>query len=157
MFVFPFGIWNFSFGSYWIILLWVLFDILGIVTGAGGVAYWAHLGGFGLGVGVACLLLAEGRIKMKPYETSLLQLLRDRGSRASDAFPNDAQMGIRGVEDQCAAGKDAAAGDPLTGPASKHFISFQCECGKEITALKTPMGRKRRCPTCFKQFTIPKE
>ena len=42
-----------------IILVWFLFDIWGVMTGGGGIAYWAHIGGLlgGLVFGLVALQL----------------------------------------------------------------------------------------------------
>jgi membrane associated rhomboid family serine protease len=37
---------EFTMSSIWMILFWLAFDILGVMVGGGGVAYFAHLGGF---------------------------------------------------------------------------------------------------------------
>jgi membrane associated rhomboid family serine protease len=79
--VFPIrgGTGTFSVSSYVMIVLWLIFDIWGAVRGGGGVAYWAHIGGFAAGFGLAALLLKTGRITMTRYERSLLDLFAGRG------------------------------------------------------------------------------
>ena len=69
---------TFSISGMWLILLWLLFDIFGAALGGGGVAYWAHLGGFFVGAGVAALMLAAGWIKMTSTERSLFDVLAGR-------------------------------------------------------------------------------
>ena len=69
---------TFSVSGMWLILFWLLFDIFGAVVGAGGVAYWAHLGGFFMGAGVAALMLARGWITMTQYERSLFDVFAGR-------------------------------------------------------------------------------
>jgi membrane associated rhomboid family serine protease len=71
----PSGTGTFSVSSYWIILLWLVFDIWGALRGSGGVAYTAHLAGFGAGLGVGVLLLVTGLVEMEEGERSLLQIL----------------------------------------------------------------------------------
>lgn len=65
----------FSLSSYWLILMWLIFDILGARFGLGRTAYWAHLGGFFCGAVVASLLVLSGLIKMNSWEKSLFQAL----------------------------------------------------------------------------------
>ena len=65
---------TFSIPDFWIILLWLAFDILGVAMGDQGVGYWAHLGGFGAGFVIGILLLSLGLIEMEPTERSLLNL-----------------------------------------------------------------------------------
>jgi len=47
---------TFELSSYWLILLWLAFDILGASLDLPSVAYWAHLGGFAAGFCLAALL-----------------------------------------------------------------------------------------------------
>jgi membrane associated rhomboid family serine protease len=64
-----------SVSSYWMILLWFVFDIWGAMTGGGNTAYFAHLGGFAAGVVLAVFLLERKWVTMEDYEKSLLQLV----------------------------------------------------------------------------------
>lgn len=41
---------RFKVRAYWMIVAWVIFDILGIILGGGDTAYWAHIGGFATGL-----------------------------------------------------------------------------------------------------------
>ena len=66
---------TFSISSYWMILIWLVFDLLGVATGGEGVAYWAHLGGFGIGVVTGIALLQLGLVEMEPTERSLIDLM----------------------------------------------------------------------------------
>ena len=66
---------TFSLSAVWMILLWVAFDIWGAASGGGGVAYWAHLGGFASGVAIGIASLKQGWVKMTKTECSLLQVL----------------------------------------------------------------------------------
>jgi membrane associated rhomboid family serine protease len=65
----------FSVRSFWMILLWFAFDILGAIRGGGGVAYLAHIGGFAAGFGLAILMLKTNVIVMESDEKSILELL----------------------------------------------------------------------------------
>lgn len=66
---------SFSISSIWMIAFWLMFDIWGAWSGGGGVAYWAHLGGFFAGFLLASVLLWMGWIEMTETETSLYGLL----------------------------------------------------------------------------------
>ncbi len=65
----------FTVRSFWMILLWFAFDILGAMSGSGGVAYLAHIGGFVAGVGLAIFMLRTKMIVMERDEKSILELL----------------------------------------------------------------------------------
>lgn len=62
--------------SFWMILLWFAFDILGALYSSGGVAYLAHIGGFVAGFGLALIMLKTKFVTVERYEKSILQLLR---------------------------------------------------------------------------------
>jgi len=66
-------IW-FTVSSYWIILLFLAFDIWGAVRGGAQIGYHAHLGGFAAGLGLIALALAAGLLRMEMAEKSLIQL-----------------------------------------------------------------------------------
>ncbi|MEM8783303.1 MAG: rhomboid family intramembrane serine protease [Planctomycetota bacterium] len=68
---------TFTVSSGWMILLWLAFDLWGAATGGAGVAYWAHLGGFGAGVALGLLALQTGWIKTTSYEESILDVMRN--------------------------------------------------------------------------------
>ena len=73
--IFLHGGWIHLIGN--MVFLWV-FDILGAALGSGGVAYWAHLGGFAAGVGLGCALLSLGWIEMDRAEQSLYDVFAGR-------------------------------------------------------------------------------
>jgi hypothetical protein len=59
------------------ILFWLVFDVWGAMKGGGGVAYFAHLGGFAGGVALAILMLKLKMVTMERYEKSLLQIIEE--------------------------------------------------------------------------------
>jgi membrane associated rhomboid family serine protease len=64
-----------SVSSGWVILLFLCFDIWGAVSGAGRVAYVAHLGGFFAGFLLASLLSNFGAVEAQEGERSLWDVL----------------------------------------------------------------------------------
>jgi membrane associated rhomboid family serine protease len=66
---------NFSVSSYWMVLLWLVFDIWGAIRGNDNVGYIAHLAGFAAGFSLAFVLLKVGLMEMAPGERSLLQVM----------------------------------------------------------------------------------
>lgn len=90
---------TFTVSSYWMILLWFVFDILGIVLEGEGVAYFAHVGGFLTGAVIAIALLQSGLIRMLNVEQSLLSCLGIKDSyfkgNAPEGFGN-----IKRVDDE---------------------------------------------------------
>jgi len=69
---------EFTLSSYWMILFWLAFDIFGATKEGGGVAYFAHLGGFAVGFVLAILMLKTKWITMERYEKSLVQMWEGR-------------------------------------------------------------------------------
>jgi membrane associated rhomboid family serine protease len=62
--------------SGWIILCWLAWDVLCLSVGAsGGVALWAHVGGFATGFVVAAILALVGWVRPTPDEETLLEVL----------------------------------------------------------------------------------
>jgi len=75
---------TFALASYWMILLWFAFDLLGFMTEGQGIAYAAHLGGFVGGAGVSLLLLGARLLESDEHECNLLEVIAERrgGPRA---------------------------------------------------------------------------
>tara|TARA_R110002096_G_scaffold54517_19_gene140665 strand:- start:120 stop:932 length:813 start_codon:yes stop_codon:yes gene_type:complete len=74
LFFFRFGTWEVS--AWLIILVWLAFDIWGVITGGGMVAYWAHIGGLIAGVGLGTLALQKTWVMLTEYDNrSLLEIL----------------------------------------------------------------------------------
>jgi membrane associated rhomboid family serine protease len=68
------------------VVIWLLFDLYGALTGGEGIAYWAHLGGLAAGVGIGLLGLNRGWISLSEWDNrSLLEILRgDSGEQRRD-------------------------------------------------------------------------
>jgi membrane associated rhomboid family serine protease len=61
--------------SYWMVLLWFIFDIWGLFLGRENVGYLAHLVGLGAGLLTGIVLLTTRLVKMERGERSLLQVV----------------------------------------------------------------------------------
>ncbi|MFW5798364.1 MAG: rhomboid family intramembrane serine protease [Planctomycetota bacterium] len=59
--------------SIWMILLWLVYDLVGLGLGLGGVAYSAHVGGFVGGVALASVLLLTRAVIRHRREETLLE------------------------------------------------------------------------------------
>ncbi|HUI31857.1 MAG TPA: rhomboid family intramembrane serine protease [Candidatus Acidoferrales bacterium] len=62
--------------SFWTILMWLVFDFIGVAAGGDHIAHWAHLGGFFAGVGLGFLLLRFQ--KVASYDSSIVDLWNRR-------------------------------------------------------------------------------
>jgi membrane associated rhomboid family serine protease len=161
---------RFSVSSYWIILMWVVFDVGRAILSrnvAGGVAYCAHIGGFVTGLAVGIVLLKAKWVTMETYEKSLLELIgiekRDRPNHSETTSTEVAfwEGQIQAIE--------AAKTEPKTIPLERQiplaepprperqFIRLVCPCGKKIRAPALYAGKTGRCPECGCDVEIPEQ
>ncbi len=169
--ILPYVRW-FAVSGIWLILFWLFWDIVGALGGGSGVAYFAHLGGFGAGFVVAWLMCRRGWITMERYEKSLVQMWEQRrsGARTSPYDADDARLGlpVSQQEQQLempAPGPTAALKpiplpfpEPERAPSSRPtdtFIRTACGCGREIKVSRQYAGRTVRCPACREHVVIP--
>jgi membrane associated rhomboid family serine protease len=156
---------EFSVSSIWMILFWLAFDIFGAMRGGGGVAYFAHLGGFAGGFILAILMLKLKLVVMEEgYEKSLLQLLSgEKGPTKYESTPY--YFGHPGLSE-----RDLEITEPVTTeparpktislepePAKEEFIHFTCSCGKRIKVPVKYAGKTGRCPKCKLRVRIPEK
>ncbi|MCI0630156.1 MAG: rhomboid family intramembrane serine protease [Phycisphaerales bacterium] len=69
---------TFELSSFWVILLWLGFDVLGLVSGGESVAYLSHVSGLAIGAIAAVALLKLNVIEPVEYERTALDLLAER-------------------------------------------------------------------------------
>ena len=75
--------WHRSVSSYWLVLLWAGFDIVGLIgDGEPQVEYVAHLVGLVAGLTLAVAMLKTGWVKMERGERSLLEVLSGSDEQA---------------------------------------------------------------------------
>lgn len=146
----------FSFRSFWFILLWFALNIYGALKGGGRVAYFAHIGGFAAGVGLAFLLLKTGDIRVERYEKSILGLLGLGGKKTK---PTEG-IGDRTrwqrkweIEERMKALRETSPVEPEE--THGEFIRFKCDCGQPIKVSAQLAGRTGRCPKCADRVRIP--
>jgi len=157
-------IW-FTVRSFWVILLWFAFDILGAAYGGGGVAYFAHIGGFVAGFGLAILLLQAKLVVMERDEKSILELLglvkkdtpaEHRGDMAYWQQQLQGGEGPSGENEEQAQQEQPPPTVPLAVQApSERFIRFTCRCGQRIKVAGRLAGQIGRCPKCSVRLRIP--
>jgi membrane associated rhomboid family serine protease len=63
---------SFDIAGYWLILGWFALDLLGALAGGGGIAYWAHIGGFLGGFLLGLIALLSGLVKMTDYDNGTI-------------------------------------------------------------------------------------
>jgi len=142
---------TFRIRSYWLILLWLVFDVLGALLGWSGVAYWAHVGGFAAGFGLAVLLIELGWIRMASDETSLLQALGPRRDPDDELGPVTPRLAPAAVAPPTGSWALSLA------PPAEYFVSFPCACGVELRAPRKRAGQAFTCSRCSAQMKVPRE
>lgn len=162
--------------SAWMILFWLVFDILGAMGGGGSVAYFAHLGGFAGGVVLAILMLKLKMLTMERYEKSLLQIIDEY------LHPPKIEESPAGYYGYLNAGTNlqeelplvtvppipfepkTISLDPVEQPQTMplepqkpqdEFIRFACACGKRVKMPAKYAGKTGKCPQCSARLKIP--
>jgi membrane associated rhomboid family serine protease len=85
IFIVKFG--TFRVKSFWMILLWFCFDIMGIITGGGNVAYWAHIGGFVSGMLVSFLMIKFNLVTT--YDRTLVDIITGNTLEEEPSYRSD--------------------------------------------------------------------
>lgn len=146
---------TFSVSGYWMILLWFAFDVWGAMKGGGGVAYFAHIGGFAAGFGLAILMLKMKWLVMERDEKSLLQMLgwdkKQTQPEYGGQFAYQQQQWKKSVAET--AQSRTATLEPEK--PQEQLIRFVCQCGKKIKVPAKYAGKTGSCPRCKKQLRIP--
>ena len=149
-----FRLFTFSVSGYWLILLWFIFDIWGALSGSPGVAYFAHIGGFLGGFGMAVLMLKNKWVVMQRDEKSLLQLLGGRKAKMSDAPTKNLtprQQQWEHVEKI----NPRPEIMPRPGAQQAPYIRFSCRCGQKMKIAGAYAGQIVKCPKCSNRVRIP--
>lgn len=151
--------------SIWIILFWVAFDVWGAMSGGGGVAYFAHLGGFAAGVALAIVMLKYKLVVMEEgYEKSLLQLISERkGPAKYESAPHYIRhSGLSEKDLETLQPETAKAVVDKTiplepAPLREEFIRFTCGCGKRFKVPAKYAGKMAKCPMCKLRVRLPEK
>jgi membrane associated rhomboid family serine protease len=157
---------EFTLASFWMILFWLAFDIYGASMGSGGVAYFAHLGGFAMGFLLALLMLKTKWITMESYEESLFQVFQKIG-KPVEALPGtnysnrvlQNELITQRITDQ---EEDSKTAEPEKTPSElevswENLIHFTCACGKKVRIPSKYAGKKAKCPKCKNRIKIPEK
>jgi membrane associated rhomboid family serine protease len=147
-------IW-FTVRSFWMILLWFAFDILGAMSGSGGVAYFAHIGGFVAGVALAIFMLKTKMIVMERDEKSILELLGLEKKEKSQALRGDIASWQQEWKNE---NKKETAEKTITiepNEEPQQYIRLRCRCGQRIKVPSQYAGKIGRCPKCSAKWRIP--
>ena len=149
---------TFSVSSVWMIVLWLLFDIWGAASGGGNIAYWAHLGGFFMGVGIGVVVLCLGWIEMSRGERSLLAVLKLREDGLARRLP-DAEESEQASESRPRSAMPVGvAGSPVLMTVVPARVRVPCTgCPKRLRVPLKYVGKRVRCPACQTVLAVPVE
>ena len=146
----------FTLSGYWMILLWFVFDILGAANGGGNVAYFAHIGGFLGGFGMASLLLKLKLIVMEDDEKTIYDIL-SRKKKKSKISHEENGYWQRELKKAEMSKNHSVISEPIIIKPEIESLRFNCSCGQKIKVPKIYAGKKGRCPKCKVQLEIPYE
>lgn len=144
--------------SYWIILLFVAFDLWGVASGGAGIAYVAHLGGFFAGLGAALALYQSRLVLTGDLERDLFDLFRGEryGRRRRVKYEADGELGPEVLKNPIAAASPVRSGPIPMEAEPPSFIRFNCAgCGHALKVAATHAGKRGRCPGCREMVQIP--
>jgi len=148
---------TFSISGYWMILLWFAFDIWGAVSGGQGVAYFAHIGGFAAGFGLAILMLKAKWVEMERDEKSILQMLGSDRKPAQTEQRRDFAPWQQQLERTDREKDEPKTVAPEPEKPKEEFIRFVCSCGKRVKVPRVYAGKVGKCPGCKRRVKIPKK
>jgi membrane associated rhomboid family serine protease len=148
--------------SYFIIFMWFFIDIFRAAIGVQCPTYYAHAWGFGVGFGLAALMLKKKWVTMERGEKSLLQLLsrkqeepeekeegKDKNKGKEDKVDEKGRFVIS--KEEVPTKQVAGTGAPVT----EEYIHFSCSCGAKIRVRKEHAGKMGRCKHCHKPVQVP--
>lgn len=173
-FIYYFVLRRFTVSSCWMILFWFFWDVYGAfsLSADSNVGYFAHLGGFGAGFGIAFAMCKTGWITMEFYEKSLLQWWRERrrGKKDEPAGLADDRlsMELRVEEVQVAEAPREPPPEPKPIPylrledgqpdlPPEGSLRVRCSCRKEIEVSRQYAGKIVQCPRCRERVQVPRE
>lgn len=158
---------TFGISGYWVILLWFVFDIVASVLSGQNVTCYAHIGCFGVGLGLAVLMLRQKWVVMGKGEKSLLQMFekpkeeqesekKEEGKGQAERTPSKesepGQTRWEIIEPVKQTAKEAA---PKAEKPKEEFVRFRCQCGHRLKVRAEHAGKRGRCPKCSGSFKVP--
>jgi membrane associated rhomboid family serine protease len=145
----------FSISGYWLIILWFVLNIFGIVSGSEGVAYIAHIGGFLGGFGLAILMLKMKWIGLERDERSIFDILSPKKTNVPDMSREELEFWRRELKKKEKRKIHTVTPVEKPGTSTSKYIHFSCSCGQRIQVAKEYAGKIGRCPKCSKRIKIP--
>ena len=167
----------FAVSGVWLILMWLAFDIWGVVSKGEGIAYFAHIGGFAAGFVLASVLLLTRLVKVDRGEKTLYEVFGMNVTGADAAAPSEPTAAraprVIPADDvrsrpyrppappepiPLAEDPPAGIGSPPTGPVSAppaDFLRLRCKCGQTFRVSREMAGKVFSCSSCGRRARIP--
>ena len=155
---------RFSLSSYWMILWWLFWDLLGFFfcRSVSDIAYAAHVGGFVTGFGIAYLMCLKGWVDSDRWDESLYILWQKRPKAGKDRAGNST---LGGLDEILQSTPISPALDPSSQPlrieipdedeAFPDQVTLACPCGATFVVSQTDAGQETHCQACTICLEIP--
>lgn len=148
-----------SISSYFVVSVWFFVDLLLVLFRVQVVTYFAHIVGFGVGFGLAVLMLKKKWVVMERGERSLLQMLaREKKEEEEEKKEEEGKEPEAIEKGEERPEIEKAVPEKAVMEAEKpedEFIRFSCECGKRIKVPREYAGETGRCPRCKRPVKVP--
>ena len=155
-FFFRFG--TFEIAGFWLILFWFIVDAAHAFSGAeGGIAYWAHVGGFISGVVLGVCFLKSGFVKMPGYcNPTLLDYLGGK-RRHESMLAYEKESFITG-KPRAPERISERRPRPVASVPVPPDANLDCpECGQNIDVPRSMLGVAFKCPSCGSEIQVDEE
>jgi len=152
---------TFDVSGFWLILFWFVVDAWQAFSGAEtGIAYWGHVGGFVLGVGLGFLFLATGVARMASYDNpTLLDYLSKRKTRGASVTERGSAArpgALAGVAERIVP-RPAPRRDVVPF-AAQPYLNVDCpHCLQNLDVPTSMIGHTFACASCGKEIELQEE
>lgn len=160
---------QFTVSSFWMIGFWLFWDLFGAAEGSSGVAYFAHLGGFGAGFAVTMVMCQKGWITMERHEKSLWQWWQQRKAEPTESSLDTAcaQLGLTAASAKPSPQEPPSPStesvprpslnDRLVQQPSDGLLRVACSCGRTLKLSPQYAGKTVRCPQCRQEVVVGRD
>jgi hypothetical protein len=151
----PWG--TFSASGFWIVLAWLVFDMLAVAIFEPTWGYLVHLSNFVFGIVISITLLKLRVVPIDRDDKTLLQIIMHEES-PDEAWSESwsvRKAKIVQEEEQDSKGIEESIRKPVPQEANTESIRVLCQCGEIIEAPAGTEGQAKHCPKCSRRVVIP--
>lgn len=148
---------TFSTSGFWIVLAWLVFDMLAVAIFEPTWGYLIHLSSLVFGIVIAITLLKLKVVPTERDDRTLLQIIMREESpdQAWAESWSDRKAKTAPEEDGDWDGIAGAIDKATHREAGTEHIRVLCRCGQVIEAPAGSEGKTRHCPKCSRQVMLP--